>query len=289
MIIRLAGNHVAVGFGAHAVERGGAAFDSEVAGGGVELAVLGRRVPDEFLSARGGLLRCHVEDGLQLVFVQSRADGQTLSRIDEGIQPDGRDARVREKIQRGGDGFDIRPQHGGVGHHVEFGGEDVLQACDGLLERAVGAHHLIVDFWHAGFDGDLHMVKPRVHKLLDVVHVRKAAGVGVQSRDLSVGFGVANQFGQVIPQGGFAACEDDVRHAQFPEFVENVFPVIRFQFGIIPLAGVVAVGAVVVTAVGDCQVHAVGRGRARTERHGGIEFQFVDGTGAVKQGFESEG
>ena len=64
LIIGLAGKHIAVGFDAHAVERGGAAFDSEVAGGGVELVVLSRRVPDEFLSACGGLLCCHIEDGL---------------------------------------------------------------------------------------------------------------------------------------------------------------------------------------------------------------------------------
>ena len=155
---------------------------------------------------------------------------------------------------------DIRSQHGGVGHHVEFGGEDVLQACDGLLECAVGAHHLIVDFRHAGFDGDLHMVKTRIHELLDVIHIREAARVGVQTCDLSVGFGVANQLWQVISQGGFSAREDDVRHAQRPKLVNDLEPLLSGQFGEVPLAGVVAVGAVVVAAIGDRQVHAVGRG-----------------------------
>ncbi len=193
MIIRLAGQHVAVRFDAHAVECGGAAFYAEVVGGGVKLTVLGGCVPDQLLSTGGGFLGGNIEDGLQFTFVQARANGQALTREDEGVESDGGDSVVGEKIQCGGNGVDVGAQHGGVGHHVEFCGEDVVEAGDGLFEGAFGPHHFIVNFRHAGFDGDLDVVEAGIDKLLDVVHVDQAARVRIQPCDLAVLFCVLNQ------------------------------------------------------------------------------------------------
>ena len=41
-------------------------------------------------------------------------------------------------------------------------------------------------------------------------------------------------------------------------------------------------GAVVVATIGDRQIHAIRRGRARAERHDRVQFQFVHGTGAIR-------
>ena len=234
-------------------------------------------------------LRGNVEDGLQFVFVQSRANGQALTRIDQGVKSNSGDSEVRKKIQRGGNCMDVRAEHGGVGHHVEFCGEHVVQACDGLFERAVGAHHFIVDFRHAGFDGDLHMVETCIDKLLDIFHVRETARVRVQTCDLPVVFCMSDQLWQVVSQGGFSASEDDVRHAQLPKLVNDLDPLLGAQFGEVPFAGVVAMRAVIVAAIGDRQIHAIGRGGTRAERHDGFKSKFMDGTGAIEQGLKDEG
>ncbi len=111
----------------------------------------------------------------------------------------------------------IRAEHGGVGHHIEFRGEHIVQARDGLFERALGTHHFIVDLWHAGFDCDLYVIETRFDELLDIFHIREAASICVQTCDLSIGFGVGYQLWQIISQSCFSASEDDVRHAQAPK------------------------------------------------------------------------
>ena len=149
------------------------------------------------------------------------------------------------------------------------------------LKAPLRPHHLIVDLLIARFDRDLDMVEPGIHQLLDISLVHQPAGIGVQPGDLSVRFGMPDQLGQVIAQGRFAAGEDDVRNAQLPELVEDPDPLFCGQLGEVPLAGIVAVGAVVVAAIGDRQVHAVGSGRPGAERHDRFQIQLVDRAGAI--------
>ena len=53
------------------------------------------------------------------------------------------------------------------------------------------------------------------------------------------------------------------------------------KFREIPFTGVVAVGAVIVTAIGDGKVHAVGGRGTRAERHDGFQVELVDGADAI--------
>lgn len=115
----------------------------------LELAILSRRVPDETLSALRGFLCGDIQDGLQFTFVQTRSHRQTVTGINERVQPDGRNGDVRKKIQRVGNGVDVGAEHGGVGHYIEIALQSVLQPSDGLLECAIGLHHLIVDLFIA--------------------------------------------------------------------------------------------------------------------------------------------
>ena len=92
---------------------------------------------------------------------------------------------------------------------------------------------------------------------------------------------MADQLGQVVAQGRFAAGEDHVRHSQLPQFVDDAEPLFRRQRREVALAGVVAVGAVVVAAIGDCQVHAVRSAWTGAERHQRVQLEIVDRAGAI--------
>ena len=136
VIIRLARQHVAIGFDAHAVERGRAAFHAQVIGSGIELAVLCGRVPDQLLTVLGGLALGHIQNGLQLVLSQARSHRQAVSRVDQGIQTHGRDTQIGQKIQCAGDGVQVGVKHGGVGHHIQPASQCILQPGNGLPEGA---------------------------------------------------------------------------------------------------------------------------------------------------------
>ncbi len=233
------------------------------------------------MSALVRFARGDVEDGLQFAFLESRPNGETLTRINERVQSDGGNAEVCKKIQRVWYGVHVRAQHRGVGHHVKSGLQGVLQTLNGLFERAFGAHHLVVDLFIARLDRDLHMIEPGVHELLHVPFIRKAARVRVEPGDLPVRFGLTDQFRQVVSQRRFAAGEDDVRNAQRPELIQNLEPSLGIEFGEVSFAGVVAVRTVVVAAISDRQIHAVGRGGTRAERHVHFQFKVVDRARAV--------
>src|SRR5581483_6732097 len=100
MIIRLARQDVSIGFDTHAVQRGGASLDAEVVRGGIELAILCGRLPNEFLPALGCFARGDVEDGLKFTFIESGSNRQAVPRIDQRVEPDGGHAEVGEEIQR---------------------------------------------------------------------------------------------------------------------------------------------------------------------------------------------
>ena len=120
VVIRLAGEHVPVRFDAHAVQRGCAAFHAEVICGRVEFAVLRGRIPDEPLAALVSFSRGDIQYWLQFAFLEPGPHRQPAAGMDQGIQADGRDANIRQKIQCVRDGVDVRSEHGGVGHHVQI-------------------------------------------------------------------------------------------------------------------------------------------------------------------------
>ncbi len=64
--------------------------------------------------------------------------------------------------------------------------------------------------------------------------------------------------------------------------VENFFPLVGGQLGEVSFAGVVAMRAIVVAAIGDGQVHAVGRGWTGAEGHVHFEIKIVNGAGAIR-------
>src|SRR3972149_3807414 len=91
-----------------------------------------------------------------------------------------------------------------------------------------------------------------------------------------------NQFRQIVSQRCFAACEDDMWYSQSPQLVKDFFPLIRAEFWEVALAGIVAMGAIVVAAVRHSQIHSVWCGWMRAEWHDRVEFQFVDRTCAIR-------
>ncbi len=276
LVIGLAGENRAVRFNAHIVERGGAAFDAQVERNGVEIAVLGGGVPDQplvvFVCDRFGSIKQRFQFG----FRQPRAHGGAVPGVDQGVQADGFQPQLTQKLERAGDGILVQRQHGGVGHHVKFGGEHTFETGERLLPGTRETDHAVVYFRKVGFKGDLHMIQSGVQQGLQIGFIAKPASVGIDAGDLSVLFGVPHQFGQVVAQGGLAARKDDVRDADLPEMVENFKPGLGIQLRVVARAGVVAMRAGVVAAVGDGQVHAVGRGRGRGERRRGFKIQLAD-------------
>ncbi len=67
---------------------------------------------------RRGLLYSHIKDRLQLTLMQACAHGETLPRVDQGIQADGGNAKIGQKIQGLWNLVDVRTQHCGVGHYI---------------------------------------------------------------------------------------------------------------------------------------------------------------------------
>jgi len=120
------------------------------------------------------------------------------------------------------------------------------------------------------------MIETGIHEFLHILFICQAACIRIQSCDLTVAFGMSDQFRQIVSQCRFAACEDDMRHAQCPQSVKDFFPLIRAEFGEVALAGIIAMGAVVVAAIRHSQIHAIGSGGMRAEWHDRVEFQFVD-------------
>ena len=182
--------------------------------------------------------------------------------MDQRVQPDCRDTDLGQVIQRGRDGVNVRLQHGGVGHHVERAGKGIFQPLHRLRESTPGAHHPVMDIRIMGLDGDLDMVQPGCDQSIDILRVRKTPGIGIQAGDLPVLLCMGDQFRQVFTQGGFATGEDDVGDAQVPGPVQDALPVSRDKFLQVATLNVVAVGAVIIAAVGQGQVQAVGGGRA---------------------------
>ena len=83
-----------------------------------------------------------------------------------------------------------------------------------------------MDVFHVRFQCDLNMVQPGVHERLNVGRIFQFTGVGVQAGDLTIGFSVVDQFGQIFTQSWFTAGEDDVRNPQFPQTVQDGKPLL---------------------------------------------------------------
>ena len=79
MVVGLAWQNIPIGLDAHAIQRGRASFDAQIGLGWVELAILGRCVPDEPLPAFGCLLEGHIENGLQLALCEAGANAEALT------------------------------------------------------------------------------------------------------------------------------------------------------------------------------------------------------------------
>ncbi len=276
-VIRLARDHAAVGLHAHVVERGGAAFDAQFIFHRVEFTVLRRRVPDQALIVGLGLCSGQFEQRRELLLPQSGADVEAAPGVDQGIQPYGGDAQLGQKIKRIAQRLVIALQHGRVGHHVEIGGDDRLDPGDGLLPGTLAGDHPVVNGRIVRFECDLDVIQPGLDQRIDETGIGEPSPVGVDPGDLAVGFGMGDQLGQVVSQGGLPAGENDVGNTQFPGAVDDFLPIRRGQFGIIARPGIVAVGAIVVAAIGQGQVHAVGCQRPLAERL--ADFQFIQRAG----------
>jgi len=162
--------------------------------------------------------------------------------------------------------FTFGPEHSGICHDIERTGEGIFKAPDCLLESTMGVHHKIMDLWVARLERYLDMIQASFYQAVYILGIRQATGIGIQAGDLTVALGVSDQFGQVFAQGRLAAGEDDMRDAQF-----QALSIIRFQEEVessLTLApsrwergkrkgrmfDVVAMGAIVVAAIGERQV-----------------------------------
>ena len=134
---------------------------------------------------------------------------------------------------------------GGFVHGQMHGEEDVRREdeVDGLPGVRV-----------LGMQDEQDVVEAGLQKGVEVFFVRERRAVGEQAADLAEFFGVRDQVGQVVAQGGFAAREGDVRDARLPSFVENGTPFVggqlagdafrRGHVGLCPAGDAVGEGAV---------------------------------------------
>ena len=120
------------------------------------------------------------------------------------------------------------------------------------------------------------MIESGFDEFLHILFIGQSSGVRVQPRDLSIGFCVFDQLWQVVSKSGFAACADNMRNAQAPEPVEDLEPLSRTEFGKVSFPGVVAMCAVIITAIGDCQIHSIWGGGMHAEGHERFKFDFMD-------------
>ena len=94
--------------------------------------------------------------------------------------------------------------------------------------------------------------------------------------------GMGDQGRQILAQGGFPAGEDDVGNADLPQAVEDSLPLVGGKLGVIAGAGIVTVGALVIAAVGEGQIHTVRGGWSGGEGGSHFQVKVMDGAGAVR-------
>ncbi len=91
LVERLARYHISVWFDAHVVPCSGTTFDSKLHLNRIEMAVLGRCIPDYTLPEGSGALTDGLEHGAKLVFLNTGANSLALTRVDQRIAADGGD------------------------------------------------------------------------------------------------------------------------------------------------------------------------------------------------------
>ncbi len=127
------------------------------------------------------------------------------------------------------------------------------------------------------------MIQTRFRQLPHVSGVRQLASIGIEAADHAELFGVRHQFGQVGAQGGFAAGEDHVRDTDLPNLVQHPEPLFLAVFIFGSGSFVIAMQAAVIAAVGQRQVHAVGRGGLLRERLQDFQIQITDRAGVFNR------
>lgn len=85
LIIGLTRQDVTVRFNTHVIQGSGATLDSQIKGHGVKVAIVGRGVPDQSLSAFFGEILGEFKEGKEFVFGKRIRDRTAASRENEGI------------------------------------------------------------------------------------------------------------------------------------------------------------------------------------------------------------
>ena len=86
-------------------------------------------------------------------------------------------------------------------------------------------------------EGDHEVIEAGLEQCVEVVWIGQSGTIAEQPGDLAQGLGMGDQLGQVIPQGGFAAGEDDVWDTGLPGPIEDHFPLRGVQLAVDPFGG----------------------------------------------------
>ena len=121
------------------------------------------------------------------------------------------------------------------------------------------------------------MVETRLQEHFEIILVDEFHSVGEQAANLTVSLGVVDQHQQVVAQGGFSACEDDVRNARRPSLVHDEFPLVGAEFTVNAFDGGVLCLGVFGEAIGEGAVKP--QGRRSASRMGGNPLEVQEGGG----------
>ena len=113
---------------------------------------------------------------------------RAVSGVNQGVQPDSRDAQFGQEGQSLGHLRRVMLQHRRIGHHVERAFQRVADARDRLPPGAVAAYHGVVDARVVRFKRDLHMIQPGGDQFLHVCWIAEPPAVGIQTGDHSDAF-----------------------------------------------------------------------------------------------------
>ena len=262
-VVGLAGQDIAVGFDAHGVFPGVAAFRPNFEFDGGHTAVFGGGVPEEAHPQLFGGVADADEQGRHFVFGDGHRVGKAAAGVDHAIHRKGAYAEVVEEVD---DVFGVAH----VGAHERGVGDDVNgvvpnSAVEGVADTAHSlvegfcAHHRIVNPRVAGAEGDLDVVEARVREGLHVRSVGDLAAIRVEADDMAEGIGVMDDVRKLRVKGGLAAGEYQMGDAHLVKLVNDFEPVFLGHGGEVVAVGfVVAVGTFVVAPVGEGEVYFVG-------------------------------
>ncbi len=226
------------------------AQESEVDVGAVAVVVHGQALDGLAALVQGaGAVHDQVHRGAGLgvaqVFLNEMA---SPARIDEVVEADAGDPLLFEEVEDAADVLDIAAVHGEAQAHLDPAPQAGADAGEGQVKGARDAAEAVVGLLEsveADADvGEVDLLEPGRHLVPD------QGAVGGDDGAQVAGAGVGNELEDVGAHQGFAAGEEDDRHAEVGEVIDQAHAFLGREFaGVVDVPGVgIAVHAAQVAA-----------------------------------------